>query len=304
MTNEDLCMMIQNGTDKQKCLEQLYAQNSGIIEKTIKRYQGLEDLEDLRQESYFGIVRAAELWEPNKGASFIHYAVFWIIQAVRRYIDNCGGVIRVPMNRRTLIGRYHKIVNAYRVQFGRDPSDVELSFALNLSQDQIENLKRDTHALNVRSISEQIGSGDDDLTLEDTIAAAGDPIGDTIERIQAEQLKARIWSEVDTLPGKQREVIRGLYRDGQSNKECAAALGVSRQRVKIIEYDALRELRRGKHARQLRPFITVSGAYSVGIKSNGFGAFNRYGSTQERAMMRLEDYSGINLWGNRLDDET
>ena len=296
--------MIQNGTDKKKCLEQLYTQNAGMIEKIIKRYQGIEDLDDLRQESFFGIARAAELWKPGKGSSFINYAVFWIKQAVRRYIDDCGGVVRVPVGRRALIGRYQKTVNAYRVQFGRDPSNIELCFALGLSRDQLKDLKKDIHALNVRSTAEIIGGNDEDFTLEDTLAAAGDPIGDIIESIQAEQLAARVWSEVDSLPPQQAAVIRGRYQGGQTLKGCGAALGVTPEKVRSLEAKAMRELRKPNHTRRLMPFITESSAFSMGISYSGFGAFEHYGSAQERAMMRVEELTGVNLWGISIEGKT
>lgn len=304
MTNEELCTMIQNGTDKQKCLEQLYTQNTGMIERIIKRYQGIEEIDDLRQEAYFGIARAAELWKQENGASFIHYAAFWIKQVVRRYIDDCGGVVRVPSDRRALIGRYHRTVNAYRVQFGRDPSNTELCFALDLSRDRLKNLKRDILALNVRSTAENVSGNDEGLTLEDTIATPGDPIGDVIERIQAEQLTTRLWSEVDRLPPQQAAVIRGRYRDGCTLKECGAALGVSTERARQIEANAMRELRKPTHARRLMPFITLSGAYSMGIRHNSYSAFDRYGSTQERAIMYIEERAGVNYWGNAIIGET
>lgn len=295
MTNEDLCMMIQNGTEKQNCLEQLYVQNAGLIEKIIRHYQGMECLDDLRQESFFGIARAAELWKSEMDVPFINYAAYWIRQSVRRYIDNCGGVVRVPVDKRALIDRYHRIMNAYRLQFGRDPSAMELCYALDLSQNQLKNLKRDVHALNIRSMSEVIAGEDESLTLEDTIAAAGDPVGDVIERVYHQQLAVIIWSLVDTLPVQQKDVIRGRYKEGRTMKECGEMLGVSSECVRSLETKAMRELRTPKHARQLMPFITQSGAYTMGIRGNGYRSFNRSGSTQERAVIRIEDLTGFRL---------
>ena len=292
MTNEELCVKYQNGDPE--AIEQLYIQNIRMIEKIIRRYRDIEDLDDLRQESFFGIVRAAELWKPDKG-SFINYAVYWIKQAVRRYIDNCGGVVRVPVHKRELIGRYNRSMNSYRLKFGRDPSEKELCALLELSKNQLEDLKKDIRALKIRSTAETVGGDGDDLTLEDTIAADGDAIGDVIERIHYEQLSACIWSEVDILPASQRDVIRKRYKEGCTMKECGAALGVTPECVKSLEDKAMRELRKTKHTRRLLPFLTESGAYSAGISHNGLGMFKRYGSVQERAVMRLEQLAGMKL---------
>lgn len=293
MTNEELCTMYQQGT--KEVIEDLYAQNAGMIEKIIRRYQGLEDLADLRQESYFGLVRAAELWDPNRG-SFIGYAVYWIRAALTRYVENCGSVIRVPVNRRSQIGRYKRTVNEYQVRFGRDPSRRELCAALDLTREQLENLQRDALTIDVRSTAEQIGGEEDDITLEDTIAAAEDPAQDTIDKIQREELAAELWDCVDDLKPQQAAVIRDRYRNGHTLKECGEALGVSIERARQIEMNAIRELRKTRYMKRLRPYLTDQAAYSMGLKSTGLSSFKHNGSSQELAMIRLENITGMSLW--------
>ena len=63
MTNEELVIEYQTGN--KAVIEQLYLQNRGMIEKIVRRYAGIEELDDLRQESFFGLVKAAELWKPE-----------------------------------------------------------------------------------------------------------------------------------------------------------------------------------------------------------------------------------------------
>ena len=203
MTNEELCIAIQSGTgERQELLEQLYTQNTKIIERIIRRYRGYEELDDLRQESFFGLVQASLLWKPKKDCKFLTYAVYWIRQAILRYIEECSGIIRVPSNKRQMIRQYDKILNSYRVRFGRDPSDRELCALLDLTPEQLKDLRNNAQALRIRSTSEPVGGEEDDITLEDTIAAAGDPIQDTIERIQREELARELWSCVDELKPK------------------------------------------------------------------------------------------------------
>lgn len=138
MTNEELAVKIQRGEDVQESLEALYLQNIGIIKKIVKKYAGIEDPEDLMQEAFFAIRKAALLWSPAAGAGFAHYAGFWIKQILLRYIDNCGGVVRVPVNQRARIQRYHRTVNRFRVCLGRNPEPMELCFALDISADQTD----------------------------------------------------------------------------------------------------------------------------------------------------------------------
>lgn len=294
MTNEELALKIQRGEDVQESLEALYLQNIGLINKIVARYAGIEDPEDLKQEAFFAIRKAALLWSPAAGAGFAHYAGFWIRQILLRYIDNCGGVVRVPVSQRARIRRYHRTVNRFRVGLGRDPEPLELCFALDINAGQLENLQRDINALRIRSTSEVIGD-DEDMSLEDTLQAAGDPIGDVVDRIQAEELQRVLWGVVDELKGMQADVIRERYRDGLTLKECGDLHGISTERIRWIENKALRAMRTGRSRRVLIPFFTESGAYATGLRGS-LAAFKRsHVSPQEHAIMYLEERM---KWGN------
>ena len=296
-SNEELVIQYQE-TSSRAALEQLYLQNSGLIERIIRCYSGVEELDDLRQESYFGLVKAAELWKPERESVFTTYAVYWIRAAISRYIDNCGGVVRIPSYKRVQIGRYHRTRNSYRVRFGRDPSDRELCAALDITKDQLKDLKKDIQAARIRSTSEPIGGEDDDLTLGDTLAAAGDPIEEALERMQHEQLSAELWSCVDDLEPRESAVIRSRYGNEQALtlKECGENLGVSPERVRQVEAAALRKLSKPRYTKRILPYLDEGTAHSWGMRGTGRGVFERSGSVQERAMMLLEEIAGTNLY--------
>ena len=294
MTNEELVLDYQSGN--KDALEALYSQIIKMIEKIIRRYSGYEELDDLRQEAYFGIVKAAETWNPEKDCSFITYAIYWIRAVIIRYIKEYGRVVRIPSYKRELISRYHKEVNGYYVRFGKYPSDAELRALLELSQEQLEKLKADVQLSRIRSTNEVIGGDDEDLTLEDTIANEGDQFGDLIDSIQHEQLANTLWLCVDDLDAQQTSVIRGHFKESRTLKECGEILGVSIERARQIERNALRELRKPKYTKRLKPYLTDQAAYTMGLKFTGFSSFEKYGSSQELAMIRLEELSGLSLW--------
>ena len=298
MTNEKIVIAIQTGTgEKRELLEQLYTQNAGMIERIVQRYRELEEPDDLRQEAFFGIVRAAELWKPGKGANFISYAAYWIRQTIQRYICYSGGGVYMGPDRRATVSRYRRAASQYKFRFGCDPSRRELCALLEVTPGQLEQIRKDAATLTTKSMNEPVGGEDEEITLADTIADQRDAIGDALEEIQREELARDLWLCVDSLKEQQRAVIRDRYRNGHTFKECGAALGVTPERVRTIEADAMRQLRRGENLKRLRPYLSDVAAYDFGLKGNGRGAFEHIGSSQERAMMFLEDRAGMNLNG-------
>ena len=295
MTNEELCIRYQNGDAG--ALEDLYKQNKGLIETVIRKYSTIADLDDLRQESFFAIRQAAALWDHSKGGNFATYCAYWIRQGACRYIYNTSGTIRTPIHIKNRIGRYNRIVNAYRVQFGRDPSQLELCYALDLKPHQLEDLRRDILTLHTRSASEPVGEDGED-TLQDFLKDDHDQIDDIIERIHREELHSAIEKELEEIPEREATVIRKRYFEGMTLKEAGKHIGVTPERVRQLEARALRKLRRPQAARRLNVYFTDGGAYSAGLRGTGLTSFkNSQSSSQERAIIRLEEIAG-RIWEN------
>lgn len=295
MTNEELCELYQSGNAD--ALGELYAQNIGLIEKAIQRYSGLEDPEDLRQESFFAIRHAAALWDHSKGANFATYCTYWLHQTARRYILNNCGTIRAPVHARERIRQYNRAVNAYKVKFGRDPSNEELCYALNLSKQQLEDLRRDMVTLSTRSTSAPVGE-DGESTVEDFLKDDRDQMGEVLDRIHREEIHRAIERELEELPEREADVIRKRYYEGMTLKEIAANVGISPERIRQLEERALRKLRRPAPSRRLNACYSESGAYSAGLRGTGLKSFKYdHTSAQERAIMKLEEIAA-RMWEN------
>lgn len=300
MTNEELCLMYQSGN--KEVIGELYKQNTGMVEKIIGRYKGVEDPEDLRQEAFFGLVRAVELWDPEREAQFLTFAVICIKSVLHRYIAECGSIIKVPEYQKTLIYKYDRCMNEFRARLGRDATPEELRALLEISKEQLEQLKRDRVTLAIRSTSEVIGGDDDDITLEDTLPAEGDQYEDAVDRIQQEQLSRELWAQVDKLPEREASVVRGKYLNGETYAQSGERLGVSQERIRQLHARALRTLRSGKARQRLLPYLSDSAAYSIGTRS-GLSYFKRNHTTgQERAVMLLEQWTGP-IWKNTSTQE-
>ena len=97
MSNEELVKGIQQqNIDVIDGMEQLYIKNKGIIHKIALRYSTYAELDDLMQEAYLGLYTATMHYDCSAGVKFITYAYRWICQAVTRYIESNGSIIRIP----------------------------------------------------------------------------------------------------------------------------------------------------------------------------------------------------------------
>lgn len=206
MENEQLVARIQAGEDVAKNMLELYNQNKGFLAKMAKRYQGLVEMDDLLQEGYIGLSEAVNHFDADQGASFIHYAAFWIRQSMRRYVDNCGSMVRLPVHAREEVYEYNRVVKEYRKYYGEWTSDYILCRLLNVGQEKLQEIKKSVQIGQIRSLSEVLGGGGDDITLEDAIVSDQDLEGDAIRDVDAAAMKRELWIAVDRLPGDLPEV--------------------------------------------------------------------------------------------------
>ena len=142
----------------------------------------------------------------------------------------------------------------------------------------------------------QIGSldvpvGEDtENTLYDLLPSPTNSTEQAIEKIQAEQLRAVLWSMVEELPGNEPEIIRKRYREELTFKEIGQQLGISVEAVRQWEKKGLRELRKPSKARILEGFLEDGRIYNNALHGNGVSSFNRTWtrSTERVALRALE----------------
>lgn len=97
MTNEQIVSEIRNGYSVTDYMQLLYESNLPLIKKFIKPYAAYEPMEDLVQESYFGLWEAVQHYETSANVRFMTYAEYWIRQSVQRYLEKCGSVVLQPL---------------------------------------------------------------------------------------------------------------------------------------------------------------------------------------------------------------
>lgn len=286
MTNEILVELIQAGENTANNMQKLWEQNRGMIWKLAQQYRNKAEIEDLMQEGFIGLCNAVDAWQPDAGASFLHYAVFWIKQGMRRYIDDCGYTVRIPVGQRERIGKYNRICQQYRAKLGRDPQDWEAARLLGVSMAVLEQTKADQHRTQVVSLDKTVGD-EEGTTIAELVPAPENGFSEVLDKIQGEQLKAVIWPIVDALPGKQGPVIRMRYENGYTLRQIGETLGTTPESVRQTENKALRELRQPSRRRYLLPFFADDDRIrNSAMQGTGVNTFNyTWTSSTERVAL-------------------
>lgn len=287
-TNEEIVFKIQSGEDVQSNMLKLWQQNRGMIERLANDYSKVEEREDLKQEAYFGLCKAVESYDPDKGSSFLNWAIYWIRQSMQRYCQN-NGTIRIPVHSQEDLRQYKKLQNLFYLHVGRLSDTREYCYYLGCSVKTLESLQRNDRLSRIGSIDTPItGLENDNVTVGDTVADPGDPYSEILDSVTEQQLKKILWDIVEYLPGKEPAVIKMRYKENLLYKEIVARTGITTEAARQWELKALREMRRPSRARQLRPFYDPSYIYGRALHGNGVAGFNRtWTSSTERVALDL-----------------
>ncbi|HEX5827433.1 MAG TPA: sigma-70 family RNA polymerase sigma factor [Candidatus Limnocylindrales bacterium] len=240
--------------------DHLTSANLRLVVSIARKYinQAGMGLLDLVQEGNAGLIRAVDKFEYERGFKFSTYATWWIRQAIQRGLADQSRTIRIPVHMVETMGRVARVVRELSTQLGREPTNAEIAAALpdetpTMTPQRVEEIRK----LGREPVSLQSPVGDEgdaelgELIPDEDAVSPLDVVADRMRREQIEHVLA-------SLDGREQRVLRLRFGldDGHARtlEEVGREFGLTRERIRQIEVQALRKLRHPSRSRKLREF--------------------------------------------------
>lgn len=239
----------------QNAREHLGRANTRLVVSIAKRYmgQGLP-FPDLIQEGNVGLMRAVDKYDYKRGNRFSTYATWWIRQAITRALAQKTRTIRIPLHMTERIRQMYRTAQNLEQSLGRRPSPEEIAFEMDLPADSVRGMMdASQHAI---ALERPVGD-DGDSEFGDFIEDQDSP--SPVESATQHLLQETIEEVLSELTPRQSHILRLRFGLGGGEphtlEEIANKFGLSRERIRQLEKEALRSLRHPRLALNLRDYL-------------------------------------------------
>jgi RNA polymerase primary sigma factor len=244
--------MVQDAVDAQ---EHLVRANARLVISVAKKYigRGVHFL-DLIQEGNIGLIRATNKFEYRRGHKFSTYATWWIRQAVSRAVADQGRTIRVPVHMGDQLNRMRRVQLTLLQELGREPNIDELAKGMETTPDKVEHLME----ISRRPVSLETPIDEEgDSTFGDFVEDTSTP--SPVDEVATHLLHEQLQGALNRLPMREAQILRLRYglEDGRvyTLEEVGHTIGVTRERVRQLEAQALNRLRQSSAHIILRDYL-------------------------------------------------
>ncbi|PID70124.1 RNA polymerase subunit sigma [bacterium DOLZORAL124_38_8] len=250
----ELARRIKEG-DK-NALDTLVQANLRFVVSVAKPYQNVGvDLMDLISEGNNGLIKAAKEFDETRGNKFISYAVYWVRAEIYKAIQSTSKTIRLKGGRlNNYIGKYSKIVEKFRQEYGREPSLIEVAEELKVPIDTVQDIIR----IPKKGVSfDSPFNNDGDNTLLNIFPDKNSPVPD--EELMQSSLGTDLGRVLSVLTDEREKfVIKaffGIGTEAMSLEEIAKKFGFTRERARQIKATALKRLQKSPEIGLLKKYL-------------------------------------------------
>lgn len=241
--------------DADKARATFVASNIRYVEMLARRRGERRHLtvDDLTQEGMIGLLRAADLYDPERGFRFKTYATWWIEQRMRRAIADGDRIVRLPVHLHERLVRIRRAQAKLTFTNGRPPTADELASALGVDPERLMKLMWRVQATEVAEGDAFVG---EDTTL---LSVLPDTAESAFDIASQKELEERFADILATLTPREERILRMRFGIGLDSTYTLESVGqeysVTRERIRQIEAKALGKLRHPTRSRHLRGFL-------------------------------------------------